>query len=293
MEISIIIPSRRRPEMLRECLAALTKQRVKIGEILVVENDRSRHYGQLVREFPQLPIRWLQQKLKGKSKTRNLGIKKARGEVLVFLDDDCEPAADWLKHLKMAMEKQKVEVVLGESKEKKRSLLMEAYGFQYNEFFLAKRINFTTGEVSLGGALNSRNFAVKKSFLIKNDIWFDERYDRFGFAEDTDFGEQIMRKGGRMYYEKRAEVSHKDEEFLGPLLKKKFRNGRAMWLLKKKGLFVEVKVERKKRFVFERSIKLIRGRPVGEVVMLLVYLNLIILAYRLGMLYERLIKRNA
>ena len=88
-----------------------------------------------------------------------------------------------------------------ENRWKKQSLLTEAYVFQYNRF-LAERINFTTGEVLYGDALNSRNFVVRKEYLSKNNIWFDHRYDRFGFVEDTDFGEQLKRSGARMFYEK-------------------------------------------------------------------------------------------
>lgn len=287
MKISVVIPSRRREGMLRECLKSLRCQKERPSEVVVVENDTAQSYQKIRKDFKDLPLNLLLQKEVGKSKARNMGLKRSKGEVVAFLDDDCEPVKDWLKNIKEAFLKSGAEVILGESLEKKKSLLMEAYVFQYNEFFLAKRIDFKTGEVKFGEALNSRNFAIKRSFFEKNNIYFDTRYDCFGFAEDTDFGEQISRAGGKIFYEKSAKVFHKDEEFLIPLLKKKFRNGRAMVLLKKKGFFNELKIERRKRFVFERSIKLIKGHSAGEVVALLLYLNLIIMSYRLGIFYER------
>ena len=292
MKILVIIPSRRRKEMLVECLNSLRRQTMLPDEVMVVENDEKSQYKKIVKTFKDLKVRLVLEKRIGKSMARNRGIKEARGEILAFLDDDCEPGSRWLESISRSLIKGEADVVLGESLEKKQSLLTEAYVFQYNRFFLAERINFTTGEVLYGDALNSRNFSVRKEYLTKNNIWFDHRYDRFGFVEDTDFGEQLKRSGARMFYEKKAVVVHKDEEFLWPLLKKKFRNGQAMALMNKKGIYHDLQSKRKKWLAFERSRDFLKGKNVVEILYLILVLNLIVLFYRVGFYFESILDIN-
>jgi len=292
MKISVVIPSRRRREILLECLGSLLKQTVIPDEVVVIENDDKSRYGGIEEKFKDLGLRVILEKNKGKSIARNRGIQEARGKILAFLDDDCEPVSEWLEVICKNILNGEADVVLGKSLEKKHNLLTEAYVFQYNRFFLTERINFKTREVLYGDALNSRNFAVKKEIILKNNIWFDHRYDRFGFVEDTDFGEQLKRSGAKMLYERRAVVIHKDEEFLWPLLKKKFRNGRAMALMNKKEIYRDLRSKRKKWLVFERSRELLRGKNVVEMLYLVLVLNLIVLFYRMGFYFESILDIN-
>jgi glycosyltransferase involved in cell wall biosynthesis len=289
MKTSLVIPSRNRPDMLRNCLRAIEKQTVFPDEILIIENDLKHQYKNVIADFPKLPIKLFLQSEKGKSQARNMGLEKAKYPIIAFLDDDCQPHKTWLEEIIKAFSFFQADVILGESIEKKQSLLMEAYSFQFKEFFLAQRIHFSTGEVRGGGALNTRNFALKKNFLKKCQLHFDTRYDKFGFAEDTDFGEQLQRFGAKIYYAKKAKVLHQDVEYLCPLLFKKFKNGRAIRLLKQKGIFTDFKLKKKKRhFVFERSKKLIEGKNVFEIVLLMFYLNIIVIFYKIGYYFESL-----
>ena len=54
MKISVIIPSRRRGGMLRECLESLRRQTVLPDEVVVVENDEKSHYENVVKTFNDL-----------------------------------------------------------------------------------------------------------------------------------------------------------------------------------------------------------------------------------------------
>ena len=57
MKISVIIPSRRRGGMLRECLESLRRQTVLPDEVVVVENDEKSHYENVVKTFNDLKVR--------------------------------------------------------------------------------------------------------------------------------------------------------------------------------------------------------------------------------------------
>jgi glycosyltransferase involved in cell wall biosynthesis len=69
--------------------------------MILVDNGSSDCTGDVIRtaEIPGIVIRRLHEACAGKSKALNLAIKNARGEVLLFTDDDVEPAPDWIEKM--------------------------------------------------------------------------------------------------------------------------------------------------------------------------------------------------
>ncbi|NCN83209.1 MAG: glycosyltransferase [Candidatus Pacebacteria bacterium] len=289
MTTSVIIPSCNRQASLNRCLVALLAQTKLPDEVIVVENAPRKQYKFDKKKFARLQIRHILEKSPGKSTARNTGISQAKGEILAFLDDDCEPAPSWLKEITKPLQKKSIVAVLGASREKSTTLLMETYLFQYNKFFLQLRLDEKTGNVSCGAALNTRNCAVRKEFLQVHKIKFDERFNTYFFAEDTDFGEQIEAAQGKLFYASRALVVHNEQSDFGSLLKKKFLNGRAMWLLQAKGIFHKKDLARNKsRKVFQRISELLEGKSIWQVICILFFLNSIFWSYRLGYNLERI-----
>lgn len=292
MKISVIIPSRLRKETLAKCLKSLQKQVRVPDEIIIIENHHVQTYSDLLKQFPRLPIKLFLQNKIGKSHARNLGIKTAKYEVLAFLDDDCLPKKDWLYEIELFFKQNKIGVVLGKSIEKKKSILMNAYEFQYKDFFLKSRIDYKSGRVLGGEVLNTRNFAIRKSLINNHGLEFDPIFDKFGFAEDADFGKKIENMGEELRYSDKIVVIHQDEEQLAKLLKKKVANGRAMYVFFQKWKLIGTTIPKsKKRFVFERIKKLIDGKVLFDIFLLIIYLNLIISFYRIGYNYEKISSR--
>ncbi len=301
MNLSIIIPSRNRPDYLKNCLASLLDQLTEADEVIVVENNKKASYKTLIKQIQalkkNLTIRLLNQPIKGKSLTRNLGLIAARNELIAFLDDDCLVPSCWVRKVKQIFQNKQTDFVLGFSKEKNECLLLEAYQFQYKAFFLKKRINFKTGQVKLGSALNTRNCIIKKSFLDKHQIKFDPRFDKFGFGEDTDFGAQLTKKGGHGIYSPKIEVIHHESKDFLTLLKKRFINGRAIYHVKKKGNYQEIKVKGlQAAVVWKKVLSLIREGRFCQRLLHFIYLNLVIWVYKFGycyeLIYDRFFKKN-
>lgn len=99
---SVIVCTYQRAESLRETLAALKALEIAPGrsvEFIVVDNNSSDHTRQVVeqcqREWPVL--RYEFEPAQGLSHARNHGIGCARGEFILFTDDDVLPAVDWLE----------------------------------------------------------------------------------------------------------------------------------------------------------------------------------------------------
>jgi GT2 family glycosyltransferase len=88
MKASIIVLTRNRKEDVAECLASLRQQTYPDLELILVDNGSTDETLRMVRaRFPRVRIIALGYN-SGVTHGRNAGIKIARGEVLIFIDDD-------------------------------------------------------------------------------------------------------------------------------------------------------------------------------------------------------------
>lgn len=99
--LTVAIPTHDRSAVLRQTLERLTRVIVPRGfdwEVIVVQNNCSDDTAIMLAEFQsRLPLRALSESRPGVNHARNAAIEAARGEIIVFTDDDTLPAAGWLE----------------------------------------------------------------------------------------------------------------------------------------------------------------------------------------------------
>src|SRR5690349_20573388 len=96
--LSIVLPTfNRRPRLVR-VLAALDKQTVAPGtfEVVVVDDGSTDDTAQWLAKTAVngYTLRHLRQDNAGPAKARNRGVSEARGELILFIDDDVEPTPE-------------------------------------------------------------------------------------------------------------------------------------------------------------------------------------------------------
>ena len=97
---SVVIITKDRPENLRKLLRSLVKQSLKPDEVLVVDNNSNLSYHAVFSEFQsELPLRIFVEMTPGIPAARNRGIHEARGEIILFTDDDCEADPFWVENM--------------------------------------------------------------------------------------------------------------------------------------------------------------------------------------------------
>src|SRR3954453_22906641 len=89
---SIIVATRDRPDRLPGCLALLREQ---AADEIVVVDDGSRDEDAVAAAARDLGARLVRQEPTGVATARNTGVAHARGELLLFTDDDCVPVPGW------------------------------------------------------------------------------------------------------------------------------------------------------------------------------------------------------
>lgn len=100
--VSVVIPTYRRHAQLAACLEALARQDYPRGrfEVVVVDDGSDAPPRDVVEKFRErLDIKLIEERHAGPGAARNAGARAARGELLAFTDDDCEPEAGWLRAL--------------------------------------------------------------------------------------------------------------------------------------------------------------------------------------------------
>jgi glycosyltransferase involved in cell wall biosynthesis len=99
---SVIIPTYNRPKELKACLQSLTCLNYPCDrfEVIVVDDGSETPVEDVVAPFRNsLDVTPLTQRNAGPAAARNTGASRAIGKLLVFTDDDCLPARDWLRAL--------------------------------------------------------------------------------------------------------------------------------------------------------------------------------------------------
>ena len=104
LSASVIVCTYNRASSLAQTLESLEKQVVRPGtewEVVVVDNNSRDDTRAVVegrqRNWPR--IRYLFERAQGLSNARNCGIRAARGEILLFTDDDVCPEPDWVQRI--------------------------------------------------------------------------------------------------------------------------------------------------------------------------------------------------
>ncbi|MGH9810093.1 MAG: glycosyltransferase, partial [Terriglobia bacterium] len=109
-DISIVISTRNRAPQLARCLQHVSMIRGRTPwELVVVNNGSTDDTADVLSEFSRnapFPVRIVDEPLAGLSFGRNAGLRVARGEVVVFTDDDCYVRPDFVEQYRQIFDNQ-------------------------------------------------------------------------------------------------------------------------------------------------------------------------------------------
>jgi len=195
--VSVVVPTRERPEALRRCLAALERQTVPV-EIVVVEDSAGR----------------------GPAATRNEGVRRARGEVVCFTDDDCAPFPGWAEALSAPILAGKAQATAGPT--------LVAQGATAADLAWEAILGYLQEQAAEPGTASpgfaaTANLACSRTLI--EQLPFDERFP-VAAGEDRDWAERATRQGAAPQFAPRAVVLHQPGLRIRDFLRQQYRYGK-------------------------------------------------------------------
>ena len=95
--ISIIIPSHSREIELELCIKSIIENKYKKPyEIIIIDDGKTYNKKEFLKKNKSNKIKLFNQIHSGPATARNLGVKKAKYNIISFLDDDCTVPKNWL-----------------------------------------------------------------------------------------------------------------------------------------------------------------------------------------------------
>ena len=198
-EISVVVPTCRRPDLLARCLDALAAQDLDGAayEILVVDDGRSEATRDQIaaasRRLGSGPrLRYLRPAdgHRGPAAARNAGWRAATGAIVAFTDDDTVPAPDWLTEGRRA--------------------LAPGVDAAWGHVTVPLPAAPTDAERNTGG-LHGAEFITANCFVRRQALadsgGFDERFTR-PWREDSDLYFTLLEKGFTVIKAPAAVVIH-------------------------------------------------------------------------------------
>lgn len=98
--LSVVVPTRDRPDMLRRCLESIRKSLGPDDELLVI--DSASRVASARETAEEYGARYLADDVPGAGRARNLGWRAAENEIVAFVDDDIIVAPDWTDAVRRA-----------------------------------------------------------------------------------------------------------------------------------------------------------------------------------------------
>ena len=208
--ITICIPTYKRPEMLKKLVLSIVenninKTLIKEVNIIVADNDVEKTAESLINELKEkfnnlYKIDYFNHPAKGISNVRNELIKKAflqENDFIVFIDDDEYVTTEWLNELVKTISSNDADAARGPVLAKIDETIPDDVScwFKRESYPDNSQLNF----------LSTGNLIIKRTSLQKFNVWFDTRFNITG-NEDTYFGIQFLKKGAKIFWAANAIV---------------------------------------------------------------------------------------
>ena len=232
IKYSIVLPTYNRSRLLRKSLEALAVQTAtkEVYEIIIVNDGAKDNTKDIVNSFsknnPDLVLEYIEQNNSGPAKARNVGIKRSRGEIIFFTDDDCVVPPNWIEKLADGYARYpKIAGAGGRYEWDNSSKIFAKYYEQkinkkYEKLNKDNEINNNTFLKNPAG--NTSNMSYKKT-VLEEVGGFDENINFPGF-DDTDLKKRIMERYSILYIP--ISVTHIRPMGLFHIMKRLFNFGR-------------------------------------------------------------------
>lgn len=202
MKISVVIVTYNEEKNIADCLQSILNQTQKPDEIIVVDDGSQDKTTEIVSKFPTKLIRT---EHKERCHARNIGWKKAQGEIVCFAEADCVFNRIWLEEILKTFQKGADAVIYRLKMYQPKTFLQKCLEAQFDIRY-AHYKPFSA-------------WAFKK-YVLEKTGGYDERLNQ---GEERDLGKRIFKTGYKILLAEKAIHYHKGEpQNIKELIKRAF-----------------------------------------------------------------------
>ena len=190
--ISIIIPTYKRNEKLKELISTLVSQvtkEIKI-EIIIIGNKKIKlnSVNHLILK-KNIRLKSILIKKNSNAIKRNIGLKYARGSNLILIDDDCIPEKNFIKdYIKLFKKIEDKDILCGSVKYLKAKVKKENFTrYRQSRHFVINTYKINKKNHLSAKKIVTMNMGMKNSKLLKRTKYFNEKFGGYGFEDAQEF----------------------------------------------------------------------------------------------------------
>lgn len=252
-----------------DAVDSLLNQSYEKIELIVVVDGNPELYERVTRHYDEKNgIRiLLNEENVGLSASRNNGIKKAKGDVIAFFDDDAIADKDWVKHLVRTYEKYDALAVGGKALpiwlSSKPDYLPEEFYWLVGVTHRGFGEKLEEVRNTFGPNISYKREVFEKIGLLNENFGFGKRGTSYIQAEEPEFSLRMKDKLGRgVIYNPEAVIYHKipnSKTRPKVILKRAFYQGYSKYILRKLSPLKE-SIDTEKRYLRDLFFKYIPHR---------------------------------
>jgi len=220
--VSIVIPTYNATRNLSELLQSINKQNIS-KEVIVIDSSSSDGTNDIARSFGANVLSINKEEF-GHGKTRNLAASNAKGEIIVFLTQDCVLAGnDAISGLIESLKKERIAAVYGRQIPREGAIPTEKFARLYNypeEPIMKGREQVE--EMGIKTFFFSNVFSAIRRKEFEEIGGFPENVIMF---EDMLFAAKLIERGYRIAYVPEAKVIHSHDYSLVQQLRRYYQAG--------------------------------------------------------------------
>ena len=206
--VSVVIPTYNEQERIRNCLTSIFAQRTSHSfEVIVVDSSKDDTPEIVRREFPEVKLVHRDQQTFA-AEARNIGIEKATGTVVAFIDADCVADSNWITAIARSQNHDYPAVGGAISLDSPTTIAGVAlFGIEFSEYGPGS----PSREIRW---LPSCNLAVKRAALEQHGVF----PTHMQASEDMLFTRQLMqRSGASLWFDSQMRIRHSNRNNLAQL----------------------------------------------------------------------------
>ncbi|MDB9496716.1 hormogonium polysaccharide biosynthesis glycosyltransferase HpsN [Spirulina major CS-329] len=222
--ISVIIPTYGREDPLKDSIEDVLQQDYP-GDVEIIIVDQTAHHTPAVEQYltqqaAAETIQWWRVQWASLPGARNYGVRRATGEIVLFIDDDVQLPPGYLVAHGKNYDRAEIGAVAGRVFDRmkladaKPGLEIEDLPPQASDPGIAWYHLDLVHTVKPQPIISARgcNMSYRREVFTTYGVWFDERFRGSAVREESDFCLRLRRTGYQIWYDPAAHLVHLGEE---------------------------------------------------------------------------------